>query len=197
MSIEMQQQFYDLITRESEKLANLRNVYNVLAQDQEKIIPNKESEDSIAAEKEKRERLQFEEEMRKEAEEKQILLQAVINESAESGYPLPKSMIKLLHSQNGKKKPFFFFVTGPNLRTFFPFLLFFPVTLISVKHNGRGQSNNIRSVKQDTKDIRSSVLNLESHVKHFNGGMNDLTNYVKVIIVHYGFWPKSNRHIYI
>lgn len=67
---------------------------------------------------------------------------------------------------------------------FLTFLLLFSfkfsVTLVSVKHNGRGQSNNIRSIKQDTKDIRSGMLNLESQVKHFNGGMNDLTNYVKV-----------------
>lgn len=102
MSIEMQQQFYDLITRESEKLVNLRNVSCILDQDQNEVIPSKQNEENIAAEKEKKDRLQFEEEMRKEAEEKQLLLQAVINEAQESGYPLPKSMIKLLHSQNGK-----------------------------------------------------------------------------------------------
>ena len=48
-----------------------------------------------------REQQEFEEEMKRDAEEKKLLLQAVINEANESGYPMPKSLIKLMHSQNG------------------------------------------------------------------------------------------------
>ena len=99
----MQQQFYDLITRESGKLINLKHVHSIVDQDrtQKKIIPDNEKDEILAAEKERREKMEFEEEIKRDAEEKQMLLQATINEAEESGFPLPKSLIKLLHSQNG------------------------------------------------------------------------------------------------
>ena len=40
---------------------------------------------------------------KKEAEEKRYLLQAVIREAEESGFPMPPSLIKLLNHTNGKK----------------------------------------------------------------------------------------------
>ena len=53
-------------------------------------------------------------------------------------------------------------------------------TLISMKQNSKSFSFTVRSVKQDTGDIRKSVCNLENHMQHYNGGMMNLTNYVKV-----------------
>ena len=105
----MQQHFYDLISRESGKLVNLKNMYNVDLEHKKKQIQMEHvpCPEEIAAENERREKLQFDEEIRKEAEEKQLLLQAIINESAASGCPIPKSLIQLLHSQNGKKRHFF------------------------------------------------------------------------------------------
>lgn len=50
----------------------------------------------------------FEAECRNEAEEKKSLLQAVINEAEDSGYPMPPSLIKLLNNTNGKRHKFLF-----------------------------------------------------------------------------------------
>lgn len=55
-----------------------------------------------AEENERRERIDFQEEIEREAQEKQTLLQCIVNEEEATGYPLPPSMVKLLHSNNGK-----------------------------------------------------------------------------------------------
>lgn len=98
LSMAMQQQFYDLISRETAKLVHLRNSYDVVMSERGKKKPAS-NEQAVA--NELMEQQQFEEDMKKESEEKKLLLQNVINESAASGFPLPKSMIKLLHSHNG------------------------------------------------------------------------------------------------
>ena len=54
-----------------------------------------------------------------------------------------------------------------------------------MKQNGRTSGSNVRAAKQDTKDIRTRVIKMESLMYHFNEGMTNLTNYVKVSIV---FW---------
>lgn len=99
----MQQSFYDLITRESEKIVSLRDMYTVDVEKKRKDerLQRLQDENHVAAENEKKERIRFEEEMKKEALEKKMLLQDIINEANESGYPLPPSLIKLLHGNNG------------------------------------------------------------------------------------------------
>ena len=69
--------------------------------------PTQEDEPADAQQNEydvqkKAEQMAFEMECKRDAEEKKSLLQAVINESSESGYPMPPSLIKLLNHNNGK-----------------------------------------------------------------------------------------------
>lgn len=49
-----------------------------------------------------------------------------------------------------------------------------------MKVNVKGSVNTIRSVKQETKEIKESVVKIENHMMHYNTGMLTLTNYVKV-----------------
>lgn len=98
----MQQKFYDLITRETKKLANLKNSYSMLSHERDN--PKKEeppSRNEQAAANEIQEKIEFEEELKRDADQKALLLQGIINECAASGNPLPKSLIQLLHNQNG------------------------------------------------------------------------------------------------
>lgn len=106
MSSAQQQCFLDVISRETQKLMNLKSTYN---SEQQKIHQEKKAmekapfyEKDNAADIEKREQLKFDLEIQQEAEEKQALLQAVISEAAAGGHPLPPSLIKLMHSQNCK-----------------------------------------------------------------------------------------------
>lgn len=55
-----------------------------------------------------------------------------------------------------------------------------------MKQNVRASSNTIRSVKQDTQEIRSSIVRIENHMDHYNVGMNNLINHVKVYTI--VFW---------
>lgn len=155
---------------------HLKNTHGVILAEKEKEKPpitpycNKEAEEN-----ERLEKIRFEEEIKKEAEQKSLLLQAVVNEAASSGFPMPPSLVKLLQSNNG------------NFHWLYSFYAkHLPVkkpssgTLMSVKYNCRGHGINIRSVKQDTKEIRTTVLKLENHMSHYNEGMMHLTNYVKV-----------------
>lgn len=107
MSTSQQQCFLDVISRETEKLMNLKKALSI---DQEKQHHIKKVKDrapfyanDATASKERTEQREFEAEIDREAQEKNALLQAVINDYAESGHPLPPSMIKLMHSNNGKK----------------------------------------------------------------------------------------------
>lgn len=52
-----------------------------------------------------------------------------------------------------------------------------------MKKNMRGSGNNVRAVKQETREIKDSVIKIERHMFYFNDGMSNLTNYVKVKIV--------------
>lgn len=101
----MQQCFYDVITRESEKLVGLNNSYEIEMEQRSKEKHVKEKRvpyyNEQAVVNETRERLAFQEELEKEAKEKELLLQATINEAKNSGYPLPPSLIRLMNSQNG------------------------------------------------------------------------------------------------
>ena len=49
-----------------------------------------------------------------------------------------------------------------------------------MKQNIRASYTNVRALKQDTKDIKGSVVRIESQMSHFNGGMINLANHVKV-----------------
>lgn len=105
MSASQEQCFLDVISRETQKLMNLRNLYNL---EQEKLHNERKAKDRApfyvkgdAAERERRDQFIFQKEIERETEEKRSLLQAVISEAASSGYPLPPSLIKLMNSQNG------------------------------------------------------------------------------------------------
>lgn len=51
---------------------------------------------------------------------------------------------------------------------------------MSMKYNSKSFTNTVRSVKQETGEIKTSVHNVENHMGHFCGEMNKLSNYVKV-----------------
>ena len=72
-------------------------------------LPHKKKEKKIPAyyneeakEKQRREKMDFEEELKRESKEKQEMLQDIIREAAESGCKLPPSLIRMLHGNNGK-----------------------------------------------------------------------------------------------
>lgn len=175
--MEEQQSYLDLIVREQEKLLSLNHSHNVdLAH--KKMAPKKIYCNDEAKERERQERIDFEEEIQREAKEKQILLQSIIRESKEMGCPLPPSLLKMLHSNNGKDN------NNSNNKYYkkmcvFTYI-FFAGTLLSMKQNDRAHGTTIRAVKQETKEIRSGVIKIENHMSHYNGGMDALTNYVKV-----------------
>lgn len=107
MSASQEQCFLDVISRETQKLMNLKNMFNI---EQEKLHNERKVKDrapfyvnSGVGENEKREQLNFQIEVERETEEKRALLQAVISEAAASGHPLPPSFIKLMQSQNCKQ----------------------------------------------------------------------------------------------
>lgn len=109
MSIEQEQQIVDTIANETARLSSLRESQRIEVRLKKKTNDSADSA-AIAAEQARvdqirAEKIAFEQECRKEAEEKKSLLQAVINECDESGYPMPPSLIKLLNHTNGN---FFF-----------------------------------------------------------------------------------------
>ena len=106
MSASQEQCFLDVISRETKKLMNLRNTFNL---EQEKLHHERKVKGRSpfyvhddTADKERRERLNFQLEIEREAEEKKSLLEAAIREAASSGFPFPPSFVKLMESQNGK-----------------------------------------------------------------------------------------------
>lgn len=105
LSESMTQNYYDLITRESEKFLHLNNMLSVDLEQKkrEKRLRDIHDQNDKAAENERMRKIQFDEEIKKEREEKKLLLQAIINEAESSGCPLPPSLIRLLGSHNGKK----------------------------------------------------------------------------------------------
>ena len=50
-----------------------------------------------------------------------------------------------------------------------------------MKQNQKGSSINVRSVKQETKEIKESVIKIENHIRYFNMGMRTFTDFVKVM----------------
>lgn len=105
MSASQEQCFLDVITRETQKLMHLRSTYNL---EQEKLHNERKLKDRApfyvhddSAEKDRRDQLNFQLQMSREAEEKKSLLQAVVGEATSSGFQLPPSFIKLMSSQNG------------------------------------------------------------------------------------------------
>ena len=104
MSLSEQQAFYDEITNETEKLALLKSSYNVELDQRSKrkqLKARNPYHNEIAEDNERREKLNFQEEIERESMEKKSLVQAIQNEAAATGYPLPPSLVKLLHSNNG------------------------------------------------------------------------------------------------
>ena len=94
LSMAQQQCFLDSISRDSEKLMVLTKCYSVDQELQSKAKRMREQRmycNVDAEEKERREQQEFQEELEREAEEKNMLLQCVINEAASAGYPLPAS----------------------------------------------------------------------------------------------------------
>lgn len=101
---------------------NLKNSYDlVMAQRenskslQSRLPYNNEQ----AEENERREHIEFQEEIRRDAEEKKLLLQAIVNEADASGCRLPSSVIRMMHSQNGKLI-LTFFKRNNNIFSYYP-----------------------------------------------------------------------------
>ena len=84
-------------------MLNLKNLHSLALQQKKKKKDKVQPEyvNDEAAENEKREKLQFEKEIRDEEAEKKMLVQGIINEAHASGCQLPPSLIKLLHGNNG------------------------------------------------------------------------------------------------
>lgn len=101
MSCEEEQQFLNVITNASTKLDTLRKILSM-----EELKKNKEKREqaftSTDATEENYDELEFQRQCQKEADERKSLLQALISESEAAGFPLPPSLIKLLHSTNCK-----------------------------------------------------------------------------------------------
>lgn len=55
-----------------------------------------------------------------------------------------------------------------------------PGTLVSMKHNVKASSTNVRATKQDTKDIRTRIIKLENYIAHIMEVLRDLSNHIKV-----------------
>lgn len=112
MSNQDQQSLLDIISHETEKLANLRKAYSL----ENNSIKKKKNESTIATDDAEtelvRERLDFEIQCKKESDERRQLLHAMILECKESGFKMPPSLIKLLNYNNCKyfsgKKTYFF-----------------------------------------------------------------------------------------
>lgn len=112
MTLEEEQAQLNVISRETRKLKSLKESHEIeLSQkppSEPSQVPDDDDDGDDAAEKiqnevqKKAEQLAFEMECKRDAEEKKSLLQAVINESSEAGYPMPPSLIKLLNHNNGK-----------------------------------------------------------------------------------------------
>lgn len=115
MPLTEQQSYVDKITRETAKLSSLKKA---LECDDEKNQSNKCSPATTTAtttekqtdldNEDRAEKVRFEIEMKKEAEERRGLLQAIISESQASGFPIPPSLIRLLNSNNGNYFYLFF-----------------------------------------------------------------------------------------
>lgn len=102
-----EQHYLDIITNETSRLQSLRESHNIEVNEIQKRKKNDADAEADDAEQSRIEELRaekiaFEKECSRDAEEKKSLLQAVINESRESGFPMPPSLIKLLNHTNGK-----------------------------------------------------------------------------------------------
>lgn len=110
----------DLISSETARLKGLKTSHDIELQQQKKKKELNSVTDAVKAaateqhrtDKLREEKHLFDQECRNEAEEKKSLLQAVINEAKESGFPMPDSLIKLLNNTNGK---FFLFIAMENI----------------------------------------------------------------------------------
>lgn len=56
-------------------------------------------------------------------------------------------------------------------------------SLNSMKLNMRVLTDNTRSSKQDTKEIKTTVTRIENHMVNYNNGMLKLTNFMKVFFL--------------
>lgn len=101
LSVAQQQSYLDLIAREQEKLVSLKHSHNVDINHNSTEVKKPNCNDE-AKERERQERLAFEEDLEREAHEKKVLLQNIIKEATEMGCPLPPSLLKMLHGNNGK-----------------------------------------------------------------------------------------------
>lgn len=103
--MEDEQHYLDLISSETSKLQGLQQSNQIdleLRKKKEKVNSNAANANQTREQLIRAEKLAFEKECIREAGEKKSLLQAVINEAQESGFPMPPSLIKLLNHTNGK-----------------------------------------------------------------------------------------------
>lgn len=108
MTFEEEEDILATISTESAKLKNLKETYDIEATQMKntKKTPGDTVVDATdVAEKlreERKEKIEHDRMLKRDAEEKRHLLQAVIREAEESGFPMPPSLIKLLNHTNGK-----------------------------------------------------------------------------------------------
>ena len=111
MTFDEEQDVLAAITNETAKLKRLKETHDLELKQMKntKKAPNaSEIADKLC--QERKEKLDHDLLSKRESEEKRHLLQAVISEAEESGFPMPPSLIKLLNHTNGKFfKSFFFF----------------------------------------------------------------------------------------
>lgn len=108
MTMEDQQHHLDIISCESNKLSNFKKILAI--EKQQVSIARKKNNACADASKTDRDqqdeadKIQFQMECTREAEERRSLLQAVVSECQASGFKMPPSLIKLLHYNNGNFK---------------------------------------------------------------------------------------------
>lgn len=110
MTFDEEQKILATITAESAKLMKLKETFDIEAKQVKNTDNNPDSVAPDVPDKirdEKNDKLEHELMVKREAEEKRHLLQAVIREAEESGFPMPPSLIKLLNHTNGEIESFF------------------------------------------------------------------------------------------
>ena len=185
----------DDIYNETAKLQGLKHSRNIELGQKNKTEKSTAATaaDAAAATEQRRlneanaEKRAFELECKKDADEKKSLLQAVINEAHESGFPMPPSLIKLLNHTNGMLYLFYFLY-------FFLYLFLLLVSITSLKTQVKVVVGNTYSIKQDSKENKGHVARIEEHMRQYNEGMKNLSNFVKV--THYLYYNITEYYFF-
>lgn len=101
MTVEEEQELIEIISNETTKLKNLTETHKIEVKQKKKQPIRRVSADQQRADLDRAEKIAFDLLCKREAEEKRYLLQAVIKEAEESGFPMPPSLVKLLNHTYG------------------------------------------------------------------------------------------------